>query len=106
MHWVTGACHTCQRLWEAIPSAYRKGHCCMDFWAVYQAVIPDEQHTAVGPRDGRNRSYGTLEEHTAAASGPFCAHDSIVFKVGGDATPACLLFSLHRYHRERATLLK
>jgi len=30
---------TCQRLWEAIPSAYREGHCFTDFWAAYQAVI-------------------------------------------------------------------
>ncbi len=44
--------HTCQRLWEAIPSAYRKGHCFTDFWAAYQAVIPDEQHTAVGKETG------------------------------------------------------
>ena len=58
---VTGACHTWQRLWEAIPSAYRKGPCFTDFWAAYQAVIPDEQHTAVGPRDGRNRPCGALE---------------------------------------------
>src|SRR5205085_2559078 len=31
---------TCQRLWEAIPAAYRQGHCFTDFWAAYKAVIP------------------------------------------------------------------
>jgi insertion element IS1 protein InsB len=39
-------------LWEAIPSLYRKGHCFTDFWAVYSAVIPSEQHTAVGKETG------------------------------------------------------
>ena len=43
---------TCQRLWEAIPSAYRQGHCFTDFWAAYAAVIPEEQHTAVGKETG------------------------------------------------------
>jgi hypothetical protein len=46
MHWVTGG------LWQAIPSAYRQGHCFTDFWAAYSAVIPDEQHTAVGKEMG------------------------------------------------------
>ena len=43
---------TCQRLWEAIPSTYRQGHCFTDFWATYKAVIPEDQHTAVGKETG------------------------------------------------------
>jgi len=43
---------TCQRLWEAIPEGYRQGHCFTDFWAAYTAVIPKEQHTAVGKEMG------------------------------------------------------
>jgi IS1 family transposase len=39
---------TCQRLWEAIADNYRQGHCFTDFWAAYKAVMPEEQHTAVG----------------------------------------------------------
>jgi len=39
-------------LWEVIPPAYRAGHCFSDFWAVYQAVIPKEQHTSVGKETG------------------------------------------------------
>ncbi len=77
---------TCLRLWEAIPSAYREGHCFTDFWAAYAAVIPEAQHTPT--------------------SGPFCAHDALLFQVGGHATPACLLLFLHRSNRERAILLK
>ena len=30
---------TCRTLWEAIPAAYRRGHCYTDFWQAYQAVI-------------------------------------------------------------------
>jgi len=44
--------HTGLRLWEAIPSAYRAGHCFTDFWGAYQAVIPEDQHTAVGKKTG------------------------------------------------------
>src|SRR6516225_7610050 len=44
---------TCHRLWEAIPAAYRVGHCSTDFWAAYQAVIPEEQHCAVGKETGQ-----------------------------------------------------
>src|SRR5947209_15850846 len=43
---------TCLRLWEAIPSAYREGHCFTDFWAAYAAVIPEAQHSAVGKETG------------------------------------------------------
>jgi insertion element IS1 protein InsB len=43
---------TGRRLWEAIPFAYRTGHCFTDFWAAYQAVIPEEQHSAVGKETG------------------------------------------------------
>src|SRR5260370_13909034 len=41
-----------QRLWEAIADNYRQGHCFTDFWAAYRAVIPEEQHTAVGKVTG------------------------------------------------------
>ena len=43
---------TCRLLWEAIPQAYRAGQCFTDFWSAYQAVIPEEQHTAVGKENG------------------------------------------------------
>ena len=43
---------TCLRLWEAISSVYRNGHGFTDFWAAYSAVIPEEQHTAVGKETG------------------------------------------------------
>jgi hypothetical protein len=74
-----GARKTCQRLWEAIPQEYRQGHCFADFLRVYVAVIPEEQHTPVGPRDGRNRPCRALEQHATSTLGPLCPHDSLVF---------------------------
>ncbi len=38
-----------------------------------------------GKRDGRNGPRGAVEQHVAAASGPFCAHDIVLFQVCGDA---------------------
>ncbi len=52
---------TCQRLWENIPDSYRAGHCETSFWAAYRAGIPEEQHTAVGPRERRNGPCGAME---------------------------------------------
>ncbi len=43
---------TCKRLWNSLPQAYNKGHCYTDFWDTYQAVIPKNQHTAVGKETG------------------------------------------------------
>src|SRR6266700_5453402 len=36
-------------------------------------------------RDGRNRPCGAVEQHVAPTSGPFCAHDFILFQVGDHA---------------------
>lgn len=34
------------------PSQARTGHCFTDFWAAYQVVILEEQHSAVGKEPG------------------------------------------------------
>ncbi len=43
---------TCKKLWGNVPNAYKKGLVFSDFWEAYQAVIPDEQHQAVGKETG------------------------------------------------------
>ena len=43
---------TCQRLWNNIPPTYKQGTVFSDFWEAYQAVIPDDQHQAVGKDSG------------------------------------------------------
>ena len=43
---------TCQKLWAALPAAYRRAHCFSDFREAYQLVIPAEQHTAADKETG------------------------------------------------------
>ncbi len=96
---------TCLRLWEAIPSAYRKGHCFTDFWAAYSAVIPEEQHSAVGKETGETayveRWNTTLRQRLARF-----VRMTLSFSKSAVMHEACLLLFLHRYNRERAILLK
>jgi len=96
---------TCQRLWEAIPSAYRQGHCFTDFWVAYKVVIPDEQHTAVGKETGETahveRWNNTLRQRLARF-----VRMTLSFSKSGWMHEACLLLFLHRYNKERAILLK
>ena len=43
---------TYRRLWRNVPEAYKQGIIFSEFWEAYQAVIPDEQHQAVGKDSG------------------------------------------------------
>ena len=96
---------TCQRLWEAIPSAYRQGHCFTDFLNVYAAVIPQEQHTAVGKETGETahveRWNNTLRQRLARL-----VRMTLSFSKSEVMHEVCLLLFLHRYNTERAILLK
>ena len=96
---------TCQRLWEAIPSAYRQGHCETSFWVAYKVVIPDEQHTAVGKETGETahveRWNNTLRQRLARF-----VRMTLSFSKSGWMHEACLLLFLHRSNKERAILLK
>jgi insertion element IS1 protein InsB len=96
---------TCLRLWEAIPSVYRNGHCFTDFWAAYSAVIPEEQHTAVGKETGETahveRWNNTLRQRLARFVRMTLSFSKSVVMHG-----ACLLLFLHRYNLDKAILLK
>src|SRR5258707_2595135 len=96
---------TCQCLWEAIPDSYRTGHCFTDFWATYQAVIPEEQHTAVGKETGETahveRWNNTLRQRLARF-----VRMTLSFSKSVVMHEACLLLFLHRYNVDRAILLK
>jgi insertion element IS1 protein InsB len=96
---------TCLRLWEAIPSAYRQGHCFTDFWVTYAAVIPQEQQTAVGKETGETahveRWNNTLRQRLARF-----VRMTLSFSKSVVMHEACLLLFLHRYNQERAILLK
>jgi insertion element IS1 protein InsB len=96
---------TCQRLWEAIPENYRRGHCFTDFWRAYAAVLPEDQHSAVGKETGETahieRWNNTLRQRLARF-----VRMTLSFSKSVVMHEACLLLFLHRYNRERAILLK
>ena len=71
----------------------------------YAAVIPEEQHTAVGKETGETahveRWNNTLRQRLARF-----VRMTLSFSKSGVMHEACLLLFLHRYNRERAILLK
>jgi insertion element IS1 protein InsB len=95
---------TCQRLWEAIPQAYRQGHCLTDFLNIDACVIPKEQHVAVGKETGETahveRWNNTLRQRLARF-----VRMALSFSKSEVMHEACLLLFLHRYNLNRAILL-
>ena len=96
---------TCVRLWEAISSVYRNGHCFTDFWAAYSAVIPEEQHTAVGKETGEN-AHGERWNNTLRQRLARFVRMTLSFSKSVVMHEACLLLFLHRYNLDKAILLK
>ena len=89
--------HSCQKLWERIPAAYRRGHCCTDFWEAYVSVIPAEQHTAAGKESGLTarveRWNNTLRQRLARF-----VRKSLSFSKSETMHEICLRLFLHRYN--------
>jgi len=96
---------TCRKLWEAIPEAYRRAHCYSDFWKAYAAVIPAEQHTAVGVRSGQTvhveRFNNTLRQRLGRL-----VRQTLSFSKSVVMHEACLSLFLHRYNLERAATFR
>ena len=94
----------CRILWNSLPEAYRAGHCFTDFWSAYQAVIPEEQHTAVGKETGETahveRWNNTLRQRLARF-----VRKTLSFSKSLLMHNACLNLFLHRYNLERANIL-
>ena len=88
---------TCRQLWERIPAAYRAGHCCSDFWAAYQLVIPTAQHTAAGKESGLTahveRWNNTLRQRLARF-----VRQTLSFSKSETMHEICLRLFLHRYN--------
>jgi insertion element IS1 protein InsB len=95
---------TCRRLWRAIPAAYRTGLCFTDFWRVYQAVVPEDQHRAVGKDTGQTahveRWNNTLRQRLARF-----VRLTLSFSKSAWMHEACLVLFLHRYNADCAILL-
>src|SRR5258708_7577809 len=103
--WVIGVkkpvC-ACGRLFHQLA---RQGHCFTDFWATSAAVIPEEQHTAVGKETGETahveRWNNTLRQRLARF-----VRMTLSFSKSVVMHEACLLLFLHRYNLDQAILLK
>ena len=95
---------TCRRLWERIPESYKRGCCYSDFWEAYQAVIPEDEHEAVGKDSGElahvERWNNTLRQRLARF-----VRKTLSFSKSVVLHEACLLLFLHRYNQDRAIIL-
>lgn len=91
---------TCQKLWEQIPSAYRRGHCYSDFWEAYQLIIPSQQHTAAGKETGLTahveRWNNTLRQRLGLV------RKSLSFSKSDLMHDTCLRLFLYDYNRSLA----
>ena len=80
------------------------GHCYTDFWAAYKAVIPEEQHTAVGKETGETahveRWNNTLRQRLARF-----VRKTLSFSKSLVMHDICLRLFLHRYNLERVSIL-
>jgi IS1 family transposase len=92
---------TCQRLWAAIPSAYRGGHCFSDFWEAYQLVIPTEQHTAAGKQSGFTAHVERWNLTLRQRLGRF-VRKSLSFSKSDTMHELCLRLFLHDYNKSLA----
>jgi IS1 family transposase len=96
---------TCRKLWEAIPEAYQRAHCYSDFWKAYSAVIPAEQHTAVGIRSGQTAHVERLNNTLRQRLGRL-VRQTLSFSKSLVMHKACLHLFLHRYNLARAATFR
>jgi len=105
MQWVIGANKPVCVCGSLSHQQARQGLCFTDFWASYSAVIPKEQHFAVGKETGETahveRWNNTLRQRLARF-----VRMTLSFSKSVVMHEACLLLFLHRYNRDRAILLK
>jgi IS1 family transposase len=92
---------TCEKLWDSVPEEYRKGHCFSDFWKAYQAVIPEDQHTAVGKETGETAHVERWNNTLRQRLGRF-VRKTLSFSKSLLMHTVCLALFLHRYNLERA----
>jgi IS1 family transposase len=76
---------TCQKLWAAIPEAYRRGHCFSDFREAYRLVIPSERHTAAGKESGLTAHVERWNNTLAPKARALRQEESVVLEIRHDA---------------------
>jgi IS1 family transposase len=89
---------TCQKLWAAIPEAYRRAHCFSDFWEAYQLVVPAEQHTAAGKESGLTAHVERWNNTLRQRVGRF-VRKSLSFSKSDMMHELCLRLFLHDYNK-------
>ena len=96
--------NTCRILWDSIPASYRDGHCYTDFWAAYQAVIPQEQLSQVGKETGETAHVERWNCTLRQRIGRF-VRKTLSFSKSILMHTICLDLFLRRYNLDRAILL-
>jgi len=74
------------------------------FWNAYQAVIPEEQHTAVG-KETRETAHVERWNNTLQQRLARFVRKTLSFSKSLFMHDACLNVFLHRYNLERAAIL-
>lgn len=94
---------TCKQLWKAVPERYQQGVYVTDFWEAYAAVLPGEQHVAVGKDTGLTahveRFNNTLRQRLARF-----VRKTLSFSKSEHMHLICLHLFLHRYNLERVAI--
>ena len=88
---------TCLRLWQKIPSSYKKSIVYSDFWIAYSKVIPDEQHRAVGKESGQTNHVERWNNTLRQRLGRF-VRKTLSFSKCEKMHDLCLLIYLHYYN--------
>jgi insertion element IS1 protein InsB len=87
---------SCRFLWEQVPAPWRQATCYTDFWAAYQAVIPEAQHVAgkgTGATAHVERWNNTLRQRLGAF-----VRKTLSFSKCDNLHYARLKLFLHRYN--------
>jgi insertion element IS1 protein InsB len=92
---------TCRKLWQSIAEEYRKGKCYSDFWEAYRAVIPQEQHRAVGKDSGETSHVERWNNTLRQRLGRFI-RKTLSFSKSWFMHEVCLRLFIHRYNCELA----
>jgi insertion element IS1 protein InsB len=92
---------TCQKLWQQVPTAYRRAHCYSDFWEAYRVVIPAQQHTAAGKETGLTAHVERWNNTLRQRLGRF-VRKSLSFSKSDAMHDICLRLFLYDYNQSLA----
>ena len=95
---------TCRRLWRAVPWRYKRAKCYSDFWEAYCAVIPSDQHEAVGKESGKTNHVERWNNTLRQRLGRF-VRKTLSFSKCEEMHLACLSLFVYRYNLDRAMVI-